>query len=383
MPDINVVGGGIAGITLSLTAAVKGYDVKLYTSERADRVPPQKAGMDMATPVGGGNIEPIGVEDQEMLELFDSSLAFYEALSSSDYVEQKPFYLISMAGESIELPYADRLEGFEEVSEEEINFDIDEDSKIYRYEVFGADNDLLEHLYDSVEEIGVDIIEKELTPGQILDLEGVKANCMGIRGPELYGNSIESEMNPVKGSLLHIENIPEHTPEIEYALIPEDYEGEAYSFVREEDEKRKLILGGTKNEGKMEDGKWSFDIPENTVEIDGGRFPQEILGIHEEIADELYDIELSNLEKKLVTGIRPVRDKGPKLGKEKFKGEKIIDNYGWGAVGWTLSPGASAHLVNQLEEDFPPSGNPIQKSEPAFNAVHAALEETNQDNSNS
>lgn len=388
--DVTVIGGGIAGITSALASAVEGYQVQLVTAERADHVDPYEASSSFGTPIGGGNVEPIEQDGQELLELFDYALAFYRELhEQTGHVSRRQFFLLGESGSVPTLPYQDQLHDYWERPLEDLSGSVPRtdavpnDATVARFDAYGADNSLLADLYAAAEYLGVTIREERLDlPSAARNCPGIVVNCAGLYGPRVHGTRVDEEMTPVKGHLLHVEGVPaERLPDVEYAVLLEDTNspvGEAYSFVRHTEQGQpKLVLGGSKIEGEWdnEDG-WSFPTSYPMTRVDGREIPARIVETNTEIWEAFAGISPIDYDCTVVSGWRPKRDRGPKYGQvHEFDDSVVIDNYGWGAVGWTLAPGAARVVVDAIQGQGvePTNEPPSVGGSPCAEAVRTVL----------
>jgi hypothetical protein len=172
----------------------------------------------------------------------------------------------------------------------------------------------------------------------------------------LHGRSVEEEITMVKGHLLQVDNLLEdQIPDLEYAIELdrgiESSVSEAYSFLRKAKlGSEKLVPGGSKFEGTYDsrDGSWRFNDISRSVQVDECLIPQKIVETHRKVWRRLASIDLLKLPNTVLMGHRAVRRDGPKLDTAEAGGEIVIDNYGWGGVGWAIAPGAAVKVLDLL-----------------------------------
>ncbi|MBX2821059.1 MAG: FAD-binding oxidoreductase [Rhodothermaceae bacterium] len=171
----------------------------------------------------------------------------------------------------------------------------------------------------------------------------VVCNCLGMHGPTLVEDVEDGAMEGLAGVLVSIPvegllmNPSVHSP-ISYNYL---FEGvEAYSYPRSRD----VVLGGTRipidqKQDPTAQLKAYFDQQRieyryiNTIPV-----PDYIIEVNQELYSQLYGVDLNIDNARAILGLRPVRKQGVRLDVSEAG---IVNNYGYGGAGVTLSWGGA------------------------------------------
>ena len=176
-------------------------------------------------------------------------------------------------------------------------------------------------------------------------------NCLGMHGPTLVED--DEGIEGLAGILVRIpvdellKNPVTHSP-ISYNYL---FDGvEAYSYPRSHD----VLFGGTRipidiNHDPVTMLKAYFDLRRiNYSYINNIPVPKYIIEVNQQLYSQLYDVDLQFDRSRAILGLRPVRKRGVRLDIAK---EVVVNNYGYGGAGVTLSWGGALEAARLVETE--------------------------------
>ena len=353
MKKIAILGGGVIGITTAISIQMTGYDTKLYTEHRPDKIDEYDAPEALTSMYAAASVKPSTVQKNNLKETLAISQNIFKKLSQTDFpVHQERHYVLSE--KDIKEPeYKNVVENFTRITDET---NIPKRKNISNIDGWYFDTyfvntlDYISKLYKFYEDIGGIVNKEYLEKDEFLNLPSdILINCTGNWSRDIFD---DDKMYAYRGHLIHIpinkkpsDNRGEYSS---YSYKTENGDS-AYVYARND----KLILGGTNQKG-IYDSKmdtWEPINPQNQdmIQIGKNKIPSHILNINKEILSEFMGIKVNLDDAKSVIGYRPVRDihgDGVRLELEKLQDKSVIHNYGHGGAGVTLSWGCAKEVLD-------------------------------------
>lgn len=384
---IAVIGGGVSGITTALTLRLLGFNATCYAREL---VPPE-----LPEPSGDGNGAANSPgEDPRFASLYPAASVIPHSIRSGDRLSSLFTATQKVFNRLLDLEFPGlRTHRHFEVFEfpREIPFYVSlmrnpaeldpEDPLLPRRgspdELHGWSfdchftewPDYMTALYRSFRKAGGEIVRRDITPGDLREMEEeIVVDCTGIWSPLLFGSSPGEGLPVERGHLVVVPDAPIFRDEegnvvsYNYTPLPSVYsdpEGQAcdvYCYPRSSG----WVLGGSRQQGRIDpDGTWLGPETEEAVAMNGHRIPRAILRLNGEILERSYGLQLDRYEERVArAGYRFMgtsEEGGLRLDSENRFGRKVIHNTGHGGAGVTLSWGSALAVALMTRRD-PGSG---------------------------
>jgi len=353
MNTVAVLGGGIIGITTAISIQMSGYDTRIYTEYRPDKIGEYDAPEALTSMYAAASIKPSTVRKDNLNETLSISQNIFEKLSGIDFpVNQERHYVLSE--KNIKKPeYKDVVENFTMITDE-TNIpkrkSISNINGWYFDTYFVNTIDYISKLYKLYENMGGIVNTEYLEKNEFLNItDDILINCTGNWSRDMFN---DDKMYAYRGHLIHIpiKNKPtdKRGKYSSYSYKTKDGDS-AYVYARND----KLILGGTNQKGiydsKMDAWEPIHPQDQDMIQIGKNKIPSHILDINKEILSKFMGININLDNAKSVIGYRPVRDingDGIRLELEKLQDKFVIHNYGHGGAGVTLSWGCSKEVLD-------------------------------------
>ncbi|TYP95528.1 D-amino-acid:oxygen oxidoreductase (deaminating) [Fodinibius salinus] len=361
--QIIIIGSGVSGITTALTLQLLGYDTTIYTEKVITDISNKNEHPKFASLFPSASVIPHSVYSDQLKKLFKRSQSiFYELrkLAFPGITINKHYELWESKPNRPD--YCNWMLNYEAVSDTDIE-NIPHRPPVdnlygWSFNCIFADWSLyMPALLDTYLQNGGTIRQKKITRKIISDLPAETIiNCSGTGSPSLFDDPSDKQL-VVRGHLLHKADAPLLTNPngevVSYNYTPKpaiysDSKGKAadvYCYPRKDG----WILGGSRQVGTLGSEEWQ--VSDNYHEIEGIRFPKQIVDLNSEIIKTLFDTELSIKDELTpAVGYRYIRNKkdGLRLESETVSNKKVIHNYGHGGAGVTLSWGCALTISEQL-----------------------------------
>ena len=362
--DIAILGGGVIGITTALVFHALGYEVEIICNhflwEHSED--PTFASVYPAASVIPHNV------GGDTRKLYTSSYALFAQVAHRypDAV-RKQKHLELTEGPFDEKPHYSWMDA-QLVEEETFPWGILIPRRAKSQAVRGVGFDIffvemplyILLLKDLVQRHAIKVTRKQIdvdTLQEIANQHTMICNCLGINGPALVED--EALMEGVAGILVRypvsslFKNTCTNTP-ISYNYL---FEGvEVYAYPRSKD----LVFGGIRipvdtQKSPLPQLRAHFDAQGIAYTyMQGVPVPDYLVRVNKEINEQLYEIDIQTQEAAVQVGVRPVRQGGVRLDTGTLGASLLVNSYGYGGAGVTLSWGAAvqaARLVDaQLDE---------------------------------
>lgn len=365
--NITIIGGGVSGVTTALTLQLLGYETEIYTAKAADQITDKNAHPEFTSLFPSASVIPHSVYSDQLQNLFELSQTIFYELRKRTFpglTIRKHFEIFeSDPGQPDYCSWMPDFRPIEAADPDEVPHRSDSQNLYgWSFDCIFADWPLyFPALIDLYRQSGGKIIQQKLTSDDITDLPGQTViNCSGAGSPFLFDDPVEKQL-VLRGHLLHKPEAPLITDSggetVSYNYTPQasvyaDASGKAcdvYCYPRKDG----WVLGGSRQAGRLTDtGEWDGDtIKTSSYEIDGIRFPSQIIDLNSEILETTYGLSLDYAEDLSPSvGYRYIRsrDNGLRLDRETIAGKTIYHNYGHGGAGVTLSWGCALAIASHI-----------------------------------
>ncbi|WP_138430080.1 FAD-dependent oxidoreductase [Fodinibius saliphilus] len=364
--QIIIIGSGVSGLTTALTLQLLGYETAIYTEKTITDISNKNGHPEFASLFPSASIIPHSVYSNQLEKLFKrSQYIFYELrkLAFPGITINKHYEL--WESEPNRPDYCNWMLNFEAVSNTEIEKlphrpVVD---KLYGWSfncIFADWSLYLPALLHTYLQNGGTIRQQKVNRETISDLPAeIIINCSSTGSPYLFDDPSNKQL-VVRGHLLHKADAPlltnsngeivsyNYTPKAEIYSDSKGKAADVYCYPRKDG----WILGGSRQVGTLENEEWQ--VSEDYYEIDGIRFPKQIIDLNSRIINTFFETELS-IKNELTpsVGYRYIRNKknGLRLESETVANKKVIHNYGHGGAGVTLSWGCALAVTSHVNNN--------------------------------
>jgi glycine/D-amino acid oxidase-like deaminating enzyme len=363
--DLVIIGAGASGLTTALAFQLFGYKTKIYTKQHPFLDP---AVSDFSSYYPAASIIPHSVNHPDILDLFNDSNSIFEELFLNNFpgIEKHSHYEFFSIPQDIP-DYAQCYPSFELFDEKKSDFQLShptlESSFGWFFDCLFSDwssyYPLLLKLYQTLEG---ELIIKELNAESIIKIDSdIIINCAEIYGATLLGE----EFNPqiYRGHLLHIPGMPSlrdsTKQKISYNFTPETQiysselgsEQDVYFYQRDD----RWIFGGSRQKGTLDErGNWIGEqVLDPTITLDNKIVPEQILELNKDILNytfESQEIDASKIQSKIGYRFMGNSNENLRLDCVEYEDKLIINNFGHGGSGVTLSWGCALRSVDILHK---------------------------------
>ncbi len=360
---ISIIGAGVSGISCALLLQKLGFSTTVYSkhSHNTAHTDPTFVSLFPAA-----SIIPHSFNHPELESLYTNSQSFFTTLLEHNFpgVTTHKHYELFAIDEEIP-SYAKQILEFRILSSSELSNVLHHPTiptkTGWEFQCFFADWGIYyPNLISAYLACGGSIIYREISIDELHSLEGdIIVNAAEFGGPALSGD----DFKPViyRGHLLHIKNAPvlkdnngkivsyNFTPGADIYSSSEGDPMDIYCYPRNDG----WVLGGTRQKGTLnESGSW---IGEETkppfTEMNGQLFPDQLMELHGAIIHSSFGIDIKDYpEVRAKVGYRFMgnKTKGLKIDTQEIGNKLMINNYGHGGAGATLSWGCATKVVNLL-----------------------------------
>ncbi|MFB6208878.1 MAG: FAD-dependent oxidoreductase [Candidatus Nanohaloarchaea archaeon] len=343
---IQILGGGINGITTGVLLQLLGYDTRIVSKDIPHMREKDNSKLEVASEWAAGVIAwPVMVDGDNLGEMFGISQKFFGLLNNiSRYGVMRQDLFRLGEGEVQPPPMEQHLIETEELSDEDFRPSAPgKDFNGYRSGIYLADLPFyMPQLYRMYRKAGGRVVNESLTRSEFLSESAPGINCTGYWSRELFD---DSSMKALKGHILHVKHapLPEDGSSV-YSYVLDSGEHTTYCFPRNGE----IVLGGTHLEGEPDPGgEWQGEeLDEETVRINGEEIPERIKQVNSSILGNSAGINIEDYDLEVYEGYRPYREKGLRIERQCFQDAEIIHNYGHGGSGVTLSWGSALEVEN-------------------------------------
>ena len=387
IPCINILGGGISGITTALFLQLCGAKTTLYTDKRPDLVALISREPSLASLHAPASILPHSVRSPHASTLTERSQQFFEHLSSTALCGVRTQRHYEIFEEKQKLPaYKNVLRDFEELPANGAGIPQAprrSDAKgIYGwyFQMFFCEMpSYLRYLYQLYQDIGGTILLSRLTAEEFL-LEPADAyvNCTGLWSNDIFQDDKQKTLI-IRG----------HWIKVDTGRMPIDAEGRLFSYnyhatpqvyAKADGSAADVyfyprtdgwVLGASRQEGIMRNNEWVGEQTTSAeIEISGILVPLPILELNRELIKRVAKMDIANYNRRAYIGFRQTRSEGgPSLRLEQAPHPRpqLFHNYGHGGSGVTMSWGCAIEIMNlirvRLGLDFPDTDLPAKNVE--------------------
>lgn len=363
---IIVLGAGVSGVSCALALQKLGYKVQIIAKELLSN---NLNRPNFVSRYPSASIIPHSVTHPQLDQLFEKSQTVFRLLLPIEDFGIESHHHYELFSEPEDLPtYLSLLENTSVFKASSISSCTIKSLEYpatfgFGYECLFADWSIyFPYLIDSFLKSGGEIIQKEVSNSEykLLDSE-IIINCTELGSQNLLG--VEAEPIIYRGHLVHIKNAPilslDQDKTISYNFSPGkkfySSENEALQDVYCYSRSDGWVLGGSRQKGTLDEkGEW---IGENLIEpiseIDGIRFPEQIISVNSDIIKTSFGIDINSYNDRTAhVGYRFMGNKedGLRIESEESSKKFIIHNYGHGGAGVTLSWGCTLEVINLLNE---------------------------------
>lgn len=363
--EILVIGAGASGITSALAFQIEGYNVKIVTKELPFNTI-QKS--DFSSHYPAASIIPHSVNFPDILDLFTESAAIFEALYQQEFTgieKHKHFELFSdkqdLPNYSICYPSFGLFAPFKDSSRP--SHPTLESSFGWSFDCLFTDwGQYYPKLFELFKKLGGEIIQGKINSETLLDLDTeIIINCAEIYGATLLGEDFSPQI--YRGHLLHIPGMPmlknTEGQKVSYNFTPDKSiystelgaEQDVYFYQRE----NRWIFGGSRQKGTIDiNGKWiGENVIDPSIQVGNILFPEQILKLNLDIINHTFDkynITLDNIIPKIGYRFMGNSEERLRIDETEIGDKLIINNFGHGGSGVTLSWGCALRCLNLLNK---------------------------------
>lgn len=379
---ITILGAGVIGLSSALTAAYCGWNVEILTEKKfSDADAKDKENYNFSSLYAAASILLHSIAKGDNIDaLMDCSDLIFEKLAKNkktgirhqNHLEMydvdncklaKPHYLKSLRN----VKSLNHLTKDASIIQRNKNVPVEG----YSFDVWFADMPSYSiWLENRVREQNIKFTEQTLTSSNVQALiknSAVVINCLGAESINVFPGALDTGFY-IEGSLLHYPN-PETGPLFNqktnnflswnYTPLPEIYSmngerSDVYFYPRYND----FILGGTRRVGQInkKTGEVTWEnLDLEMCEVEGGTIPKAIIDINKKLIEQSTGHEIKS-EPSLRVGRRHLygTPENPDicLQKRMYNGTPIIDAFGFGGAGVTLSWGVAIEVASIINKFF-------------------------------
>lgn len=339
---IQIVGGGVIGLTTGLLLNLNGYNTEIYTKQ-VPYTEPSTNNPFLATNYAAASVKPSTVKNSDSTKvnsLFKKSLQFFNSLSQiKSFVSKEKHYILYDSNQENYPSYTDVLD---------ISTDLDSQflekfppvTDGFKFEcIFVEMPEYIPWLRKRYIETGGAIYTKEITE---FPTDVTVINCTGYGAREL---AEDKSLIVKRGHLLKVstpQNITYNSKPISYVYSDKN---SVYGYSRN----NCLLLGGSSDELEPaydEPKEWNSNISTDVKNIQGKDIPEHIVSQNQEILTQ-FDIDICEKPCEVQIGFRPFRRKGLRV-EQDLGQSNVYHNYGHGGAGVTLSWGSAYKIFKLL-----------------------------------
>ncbi len=386
-PQINILGGGISGITTAFFLQLCGAKTTLYTDKRPDQIALQSREPSLASLHAPASILPHSVRSPHASTLTQRSQQFFQHLCSTALCGVRSQRHYEIFEEKQALPvYKDALHAFAELPANGKGIADaprrSEAKNIYGwyFQAFFCEMpSYLRHLYRLYQDIGGTILLGRLTAEEFLSQPGdAYVNCAGIWSSDIFQDDKQKTLI-IRGHWIKVEadRMPtdnngrffsyNYHPTAQVYAKADGSAADVYFYPRTDG----WVLGASRQEGIMRNNEW---VGEQTacaeIEISGLLVPLPIWELNQHLVKRITKIDMTNYKRRAYLGFRQTRSaEGPSLRLEQapHPNAQLFHNYGHGGSGVTMSWGCAVEIMNlirlRLGIDFPDIETPAINAE--------------------
>ena len=389
-PRINILGGGISGITTALFLQLCGAQTTLCTDKRPDQVPLEFREPSLASLHAMASILPHSVRTVHASKLTKRSQEFFAHLSASGLCGVRSQRHYEIFEQKKPLPeYKDSLPAFEELPSSGKGIAIApkrteaKTTHGWYFQAFFCEMpSYLRCLYRLYEEIGGRILLGRLTAEEFLAQEGdAYVNCAGLWSSEIFQDD-KQKTYIIRGHWIKV--ITNGLPtDIDGRLFSYNYHPEADVYPKADGSAADVyfyprtdgwILGGSRQEGIMRNGEWVGEQTASAeLEISGLLVPAPIWELNRQLIKQLTKFDIADYDRHAYVGFRQTRGgegSGLRLEQAPHPNPQLFHNYAHGGSGVTLSWGCAVEIMNlirlRLGIEFPDNEAPGKNTENQF-----------------
>jgi hypothetical protein len=371
-----VIGAGVSGITTAIALQIIGFDVHIITKRHPFKNKPTST---FSSLFPAASIIPHAVSYPNIIDLFSKSASVFELLYKRNFsgIEKHKHFEFFTTKQDIPY-YAKCYSSFELLNNSQslirpCHPELDS-SFGWQFDCLFSDWGVyFPALYVLFQNLGGKINQKKLTADSIQQLE---ADCI-INCAEIYGGHLLGDpFLPIiyRGHLIHIPNMPilrnEENKKISYNFTPgiETYASESgteqdvYFYQRND----RWIFGGSRQKGTInENGQW---VGENVIDpklnIHGLPIPEQIMTLNGQIINHSFGYTMNDhhkLSPKIGYRFMGNIEECLRLDAVEIGSKLIINNFGHGGSGVTLSWGCALKVISLLSKAVYPIDMNIDK----------------------
>jgi D-amino-acid oxidase len=390
VPRINILGGGISGITTALFLQLCGAKTTLYTDKRPDQIALQLRESSLSSLHAIASVHPQSVRHPQANTLMLRSQNFFAHLASTALCGIRTQRHYQVFEQKQALPeYNDALRVFRELPSDGKGIAVapkrNKAKEIYGWyfhSFFCEMPSYFRYLYRLYQDIGGTILLGRLTAEEFFSQSAdAYINCAGLWSSEIFRDDKQST-RIIRGHWIKVD-IDEMPSDADGRLFSYNYHPHPSVYAKADGTAADVyfyprtdgwILGGSRQEGIMRNGDW---LGEEThcaeIEISGIRIPAPVWDLNRQLIKDLTKIDIANYNSHAYIGFRQTRKgDGPSLRLEQapHPHPQLFHNYGHGGAGVTLSWGCAIELMNlirlRLGLDFPEIELPGKNEENQF-----------------
>ena len=362
---IIIIGAGVSGLTTAVALQIIGYNVQIITKRHPFKDKPRST---FSSHFPAASIIPHAVSYPNIIDLFSNSASIFELLYERNFSGIEKHKHFEFFSTKQDIPYyAKCYSSFKLLNKSQSlihPFHPELDSSFgWQFDCLFSDWGVyFSALYVLFQNLGGQINQRELTKDSIQELDAdCIINCAEIYGGQLLG----APLLPIiyRGHLVHIPNMPilrnEENKKISYNFTPgiETYASESgtqqdvYFYQRND----RWIFGGSRQKGTInENGLWEGEnVIDPKLNIDGLLIPEQIMTLNERIIKHSFGYTLNEHHRLLPKiGYRFMGniEEGLRLDAVEMGSKLIINNFGHGGSGVTLSWGCALKVISLLSK---------------------------------
>lgn len=343
--DIEIIGGGIQGLSTGIVLEHLGYETRIRTKSISYIDSTEEP--TVSSNIAAASIYPVEVDksDYSLAELIDFAESTFEPFYAADSVPVRKhthYYLGENPVTEIETPNRMNAHPVEEHSAwipERSGKTVDTGYVCDEY--FVEMPEYIPLLYDTYTSIGGTVIKEAVDKPTInrLNETATVVNCSGYGSKFLFS---DHNMRAVKGHILELPYDGSEPLPFSYTYVPNDYSEYTYMYPR----KDKILLGGSYLRGELtmrED--WVGESMEKPIEIDGENVPERLVAVNEDLLEDHRPFTRNEIH--TTFGYRPYRESGIRNEADE---NGVLHNYGHGGSGVSMSWWSAVNTAELLTD---------------------------------
>lgn len=362
---ILIVGAGVSGLTTAITLQLYGFETQIISKQHPFIV---SGSSDFSSQFPAASVIPHSIVFDNLLELFDESNQIFKQLMDYKCKGIEVHHHFELFSEATAYPdYMNSFKTFKPLDKSTNNFQLNHPTLNSN---FGWHFDCLfvdwgiyyPQLLDWYINLGGELRISEVTQESLRFLPGeIIINCAELYGPNLLGESIEPII--YRGHLLHVlknDKLRDRngklisynfTPSNEVYSTENGVEQDVYLYQRSD----RWIFGGSRQRGTLNaDKEWKGELViDPKIILDEKVFPKQILEINAEIIKHSFGESILDTDQIIgKIGYRYMGNKKEKLRLDstEIENKLVINNFGHGGSGVTLSWGCAHRVLNIVNE---------------------------------